>query len=235
LSVRSVALFAARPKSKRAHAKGKKGPSMPRGLRWLLGLAIAAAIPTTPVVYYRWAYVQSKRLREVNPGLVYRSGQMTSSGIQQAVSRYHIRTIVNLQDEYPDPDVACGYFCGGTIKEKELCRQLGVRYVYLPPDLIPRVQVPPRRPEAIDRFLGLLDDPTVYPVLIHCRAGLNRTGVMTAVYRMEYQGWTPRQALAEARANGWGEWTASAANDYIYEYILSYEPGRRHSQPVVQN
>ena len=34
-----------------------------------------------------------------------------------------------------------------------------------------------------------MDDPDSYPVLIHCNAGLNRTGVMVAVYRMEYQGW----------------------------------------------
>jgi hypothetical protein len=206
---------------------------MPAFLRWILGLCVAALVTVVPVVDYRWQYVHSKRLREVNPGVFYRSGQMTSSGIEEAVARYHIRTIVNLQDEYPDPDVACGYFHGGTVKEKELCRRLGVRYVYLPPDLIPRQQVPPQRPEAIDRFLQLLDDPSVYPVLIHCRAGLNRTGVMTAVYRMEYQGWTPRQALAEAKANGWGEWAASAANDYIYEYILSYERGRR-LEPVAR-
>jgi tyrosine-protein phosphatase SIW14 len=207
---------------------------MPAWLRWILGLSITALVTIVPVVYYRWAYLHTKRLREVNPGLFYRSGQMTASGIEQAVARYHLRTIINLQDEYPDPDVACGYFYGGTIKEQELCRRLGVRYVYLPPDLIPRRQVPPRRPEAIDRFLQLLDDPSVYPVLIHCRAGLNRTGVMTAVYRMEYQGLTPQQALADAKANGWGEWSASAANDYIYEYILSYQPGPRHPEPVVR-
>ena len=48
-----------------------------------------------------------------------------------AVRRYGIRTIVNLQDEYPDPDVSCGYFDRSSVKETEVCRRLGVRYVFL--------------------------------------------------------------------------------------------------------
>ena len=61
--------------------------------------------------------------------------------------------------------------------ESELCRQLGVRYVFLGPDLVSRKRVPYDRPPAIDRFLTLMDDPETYPVLLHCRAGLHRTYV----------------------------------------------------------
>jgi hypothetical protein len=91
----------------------------------------------------------------------------------------------------------------GRIKESALCRQLGVRYVHVAPDLLPRRVVPDSRPRAIDRLLAVLDDPTVYPVLIHCRAGLHRTGVMTAVYRMEYEGWScspppPRMTISRS-------------------------------------
>jgi protein tyrosine/serine phosphatase len=72
-------------------------------------------------------------------------------------------------------------------------------------------------------------------VLIHCRAGLHRTGVMTAVYRMEYEGWTPGQAIEDLKANGFGEWPCTAANDYITQYILSYKRGLRHNQSVVRS
>ena len=80
---------------------------------------------------------------------------------------------------------------------------------------------------TIDQFLELMDDPDTYPVLLHCKAGLHRTGVMVAAYRMEYEGRTPQQALEELRDNGFGLWNSTSANDYITQYILSYQPGLR--------
>jgi protein tyrosine/serine phosphatase len=199
-------------------------------VRWALGLGLAASIAVVPFVHYRAVYAHGKRFREVTPGRFYRSGQMTAEGFTDFVKRYHIRTVINLQDEYPDPDIRLHFLGGGTIKESELCRQLGARYVHLPPDLIPRRQCPEHRPEAIDRFLALLDRNSTYPVLIHCKAGLHRTGVMTAVYRMEYENWSPSQAHRELKANGFGEFASTAANDYITQYILTYRPGIRNSQ-----
>jgi tyrosine-protein phosphatase SIW14 len=208
---------------------------MPTSVRWILGSVVAVVVTVVPAIHFRWVYIHAKRLREVTPGKFYRSGEMTAAGFREAHARYHFRTIVNLQDEYPDPDLAECYFGSGTIKESELCRRLGVRYVYIPPDLIPRRQVPAHRPEAIERFLVLLDDSTSYPVLIHCRAGLHRTGVMTAVYRMEYDGWTPRQAIDELKANGFGEWPCTPDNDYITQYILTYQRGLRQNRSVARN
>jgi tyrosine-protein phosphatase SIW14 len=208
---------------------------MPGYIRWILSLLIAVLVTVVPAVHFRWVYTHSKRLREVTPGHFYRSGEMTGDGFMEAVIHHRIRTIINLQDEYPDPDLSWGYFGGGSIKESELCKLLGVRYIYLPPDLIPRRQVPNNRPEAIERFLAILDDPDVYPVLIHCRAGLHRTGVMTAVYRMEYCGWSAQQAIEELRANGFGDWPCTSANDYIMQYILTYQTGVRKQESLVHS
>jgi protein tyrosine/serine phosphatase len=200
---------------------------MPATLRWCLGVVLAGFVTVVPVVHYRCDYTLEKRFREVTPGALYRSGEMRADGFAMAVQRYGIRTIVNLQDEFPDPDIATGYFGGPTIKESDLCHRLGARYVFIRPELLPHALVAEQRPEAIDQFLKLLDDSASYPILIHCRAGLHRTGVMAAVYRMEHDGWTPFQALAELKANGFGEWPCSDANDYITQYILTYHPGVR--------
>jgi protein-tyrosine phosphatase len=205
---------------------------MSRKIEWLLGSVVFFMVVVVPVVHYRWVYTHGKRLREVVSGVLYRSGEMTADGFIEAVNTYHFRTIVNLQDEWSDPDLSWGYFDTHTIKESELCKQFGVRYVYMPPDLVPHPIG--HRPEAIDRFLKLMDDKSAYPVLIHCRAGLHRTGVMTAVYRMEYQGWSHRRAIEDLKANGFGEWPCTSANEYITQYILTYERGLRQNAVVAK-
>lgn len=42
------------------------------------------------------------------------------------------------------------------------------------------------------------------PVLIHCKHGQNRTGLISAMYRIVYQGWSKQQAIAEMRGAGFG-------------------------------
>jgi protein tyrosine phosphatase (PTP) superfamily phosphohydrolase (DUF442 family) len=197
-------------------------------LRWFLVVGIVFLVAVAPIVFYRNVYVENRRLREVSPGRFYRSGPMTQGGFADAVRLYGIRTIINLRDEAPDPDIGKSFWCSDTIKESQLCKQLGVRYVFLPPGLIPRRQVPERRSESVDRLLELFDDPATYPVLIHCKAGLHRTGVVVAAYRMEYEGWTPQQALQELRDNGFGLWVSTSSNEYIRQYILKYRPGIRY-------
>jgi protein tyrosine phosphatase (PTP) superfamily phosphohydrolase (DUF442 family) len=199
-------------------------------VRWGLAAILVVMVVGAPVVCHRWTYAHSKRLRAVVPGRVYRSGQMTAAGFAEAIRNHGIRTVINLQDDYPDPDLACDCLGTGTLPESELCRQLGVRFLFIAPDLVPRRQVPERRPEAIERFLTVMDDPATYPVLIHCKAGLHRTGVLVAVYRMEYEGWAPREALAELLDNGFGRSTGTARNDYIQQYVLTYRPGLRQPE-----
>jgi tyrosine-protein phosphatase SIW14 len=198
-----------------------------RGLwRWALGFTIAALITVVPFVYYRATYTHAKRFREVEPGVLYRSGQLTTTGFEEYIQKFGIRTVVNLQDEYEDPGIREGYLVPGECKESVLCTRLGVRYIWMPPALIPPSQVPEHRPETIDAFLKLMDDPANHPVLIHCRAGLHRTGCLVAVYRMEYDGWTRGEALQEMIDNGFGRFAATSANDYITQYVLGYQPRR---------
>ena len=53
--------------------------------RWALGLTIAGLLTVVPFVYYRATYAHAKRLREVEPGLLYRSGQLTTAGFAEAI------------------------------------------------------------------------------------------------------------------------------------------------------
>lgn len=193
---------------------------------------IAVAVAGLPYLDYRADYARTKRLRTVAPGVLYRSGEMTAEGFRTAVQSKGIRTVVNCQNEFPDPALPASYWHRDTVRESELCRDLGVRYVHLDPDLCPNRLDPAARPRVLDQWLALLDDPANHPVLLHCKAGLHRTGVLSAVYRLEYDHWGPAQALDELKAHGFGDSAATAANDYVRQYVLNYRP-RVRSLPAL--
>ena len=183
-------------------------------------------VGVAPFVYYRAHYAHSKRLRTVLEGKVYRSGQLTAEGFRDALTSLGIKTVVNLQDDYPNPDLERTYFDRSTIKETELCREMHVRYVFIAPDVLPRDWTPAQRPEAVEKMLEVFDDPKNYPILIHCKAGLHRTGRLTAIYRMEKEGWDVGEALRELRANGYGYAAASESDDFIIQFVQNYKPRR---------
>jgi protein tyrosine/serine phosphatase len=202
---------------------------MSRALRAVLIAGLILILVVFPFFAYRDEYTYQKRLRVVVPGRVYRSGQMTALGFRDAVRELGIRTVINLQEDALDPELDLHYWTLNTVKESVLCEQLGVNFVAIGPDLLVRRRIPQERPEAIDKFLEVMDDERNYPVLFHCRAGLHRTGCLAAVYRMEYQGWTHDAAWRELRANGFGEWVSTASNDYITQYVLAFTPGLRRT------
>lgn len=200
---------------------------MANPIRWSVTAALVVVLVVFPTVYFRYVYDTYKRLRIVDPGRLYRSGQMTAEGFADAVQRYGLRTIINVQDEFPDPDIDRSFWDRRTVKESELCRRLGVRYVHLMPTLLPRKLIPAYRPPAIDHLLNILDDDANYPVLMHCHAGLHRTGLLTAIYRMEYQDWTRDRAFLDMKAQGFGAWVCTSANDYVKQYVATYQRGLR--------
>ena len=194
-------------------------------VRFCLGAGVAILLVAVPFLDFRAEYVHHKRLREVVPGVLYRSGQLTADGLRAAAARLGVRTVVNCQNEFPDPDLPRSFWDRRPVRESDLCRQLGARYVHLDPDLCPNRTDPDARPRVIDEFLALLDDPANRPVLLHCKAGLHRTGVLVAAYRVEREGWGHAAALAELKAHGFGDRDATAANDYIQQYILNCHRG----------
>jgi tyrosine-protein phosphatase SIW14 len=206
-------------------------PTRRQLLRWGLGLGVASVVLAPPIALYRAQYIHAKRFREVDPGKLYRSGQMTADGFRETVERFHIKTVVNLQHEEPDPMLADHWLGKGKIRESELCQQLGVNYKLLTPDLLPPGNTLEMEPPAVKDWLALLDDEKNYPILLHCKAGLHRTGRLTAIYRMEYHRWSVGEALRELRANGYGFAMSSEADEYIIQFVQNYKPRAKGGNP----
>jgi protein tyrosine/serine phosphatase len=180
-----------------------------------------------PFLYYRYTLEHTKRLRPIVDGKLYRCGCLTADGFRDAFDKFKIKTVITCWDEDPDPVLYNNRFSREAIKESDLCKSLGVDYRFIYVELLPDHRAGKERPPAIDEFLKVMDTPEAFPVLIHCKAGLHRTGVMTAVYRMEYEGWSREDALRELRTHGFGHWTANASNDYILQYVMPYRPRRQ--------
>ena len=186
---------------------------------WAAGITLAAFMIYVPYLYYRSSLEHSKRLRPVVEGQVYRSGCLTANGFRDAIQKNNIKTVISFWDENPDPTLYGSRFDWSAIKESDLCKSLDVNYQFIFVKLLPDDPT-----VAVEKFLKIMDDPASYPVLFHCKAGLHRTGVMAAIYRMEYDGWSRQDAMRELRAHGFGHFVGNTSNDYIVQYVMGYQP-----------
>ena len=201
---------------------------MPVWLRWVCGAAVAAFVIGVPAAHFRATYAHAKRLRVVTDGKLYRCGQLTADGFRDAVRRYSIKTVVNLQEEARDPLIPERWQAKPSVRESEVCAELGVKYVSLDGGVLDDPgQDPGSRPRIIDDFLAVVKDPANQPVLFHCKAGLHRTGLLAAVYRIDQENWSKARAVRELRANGFGTFAATEGNEYLKRFIVDLETGGR--------
>jgi protein tyrosine/serine phosphatase len=198
---------------------------MRRAVPVLLGLTITAAIFLVPVAYKIRSDVRYRNFRVVEPGVLYRSGQMTPEGFSRMVRENGIRTVITLRDTEKTDGVYDDQ------SEVDYCRANGLKHYRLPPFgwSAPDGSVPSEK--TVTEFLRIMNDPaTPKPVLIHCFAGIHRTGAQCAIFRMEYQGWSPADAIDEM----WGMGTPRTTfDDDLLRYLEAYRP--RHRAPVGQS
>jgi protein tyrosine/serine phosphatase len=94
---------------------------------------------------------------------------------------------------------------------------------------IPMTAHVPPDAEQIATFLGIVNDPALQPVYVHCKGGTHRTGVMTAIYRMENEGWTAEHAFREMKQNKFG-W--DILHPEFKSFVFRYKPTCGSDQSV---
>jgi protein tyrosine/serine phosphatase len=101
----------------------------------------------------------------------------------RALEEAGIRTVINLRSLYSDRD---------EIGDADL------QYVHIP---MAAWRVEKR---DIIEFLSVVTDETRAPVLVHCNYGADRTGFMSAIYRVCVCGWPKDEAIEEMVNGGFG-------------------------------
>ena len=129
---------------------------------------------------------------------------------------YGVKTIVNLRGENPDER----WFRN----EQRGVEAIGAKWVHLRTS---GLEEPPQA--TLDRYFELIEDRSNWPIYLHCESGMHRAGLMGALYRMQYQGWTGEQAWAEMRGQGFK--ISRRSRDAVVAYVKSYERDPNRTLP----
>jgi protein tyrosine/serine phosphatase len=112
----------------------------------------------------------------------YRGAQPSAEGMRE-LERLGVRTVVNLRAVNSDRD---------EIGDAKLAYEHISFKAWHAED------------EDVVRFLRIVTAEERQPVFVHCQHGADRTGMMTAIYRITVEGWSKDDAIAEMTEGGYG-------------------------------
>ncbi len=111
---------------------------------------------------------------EVEKGVIYRSSWLGADGLEKAIARYGVKSVLNLCGEQPGD----AWYDG----ETQVARRHGIVFRSLA--LSANTELDVKQVAALGE--ALREAPK--PLLIHCRAGSDRTGLACAIYVASHGG-----------------------------------------------
>jgi tyrosine-protein phosphatase SIW14 len=175
---------------------------------------IALFMVGAPIGYKVWHDKQTRNFRVVEEGVLYRSAQLPLTHLQQVLTTHNIRTVVCLRDGKDPADR----------DEEAWVKARGLNFVRIAPrPWFPDAAGDIPAESCAQAFREVMDDPAHYPVLVHCFAGIHRTGILCALFRMDHQGWTNAEAEAEMRLMGY---RVLDDHEDVLSYLAKYRPQR---------
>ena len=145
------------------------------------------------------SYPELPHFQQVSDKL-YRGAQPRQGGLAR-LRELGINTIINLRGP------------GSVTRAEEAeARTLGLNYFNV---ALPNWGRP--QDARVAHILEIIAAPENGRVLVHCKDGVDRTGVIAAIYRLTHDRWTRDDALAEAQRQGMRR-TQFWMRDYIKDY-----------------
>lgn len=148
-----------------------------RGFRWVTGLTVAL----TMVGASTWYGIQRDgNLHAVEPGVVYRSAQLSGPELQRVLADKGIKTVLNLRG----PNAGKPWYD----EELRTLQAAGVQHLDVP--LSAYQDLSARQMQQLVNLMARAPKP----LLVHCESGADRSGLVSALYQVS-QG----QSLAVAQ------------------------------------
>jgi protein tyrosine/serine phosphatase len=129
----------------------------------------------------------------ISEGKVYKSGVIPPDELKSYITKYHIKSVVDLRfpgtgDDVNNPEIPAEL----TAEKEAIAKIKGVNYFNNGSDQVPK-------PENLTTFFKIMDNPANYPVLIHCYHGVGRAEMYSAIYRIEYENMNRNEARTSTR------------------------------------
>jgi protein tyrosine/serine phosphatase len=172
------------------------------------GLILGSIALVATAVYLYHVHI-NYRFMPITEGKVYKSSAMPPEKLTKVVQRHHIKTVIDLRQEEEKDAIAA---------EHAAMTAIGVRHVN-----IPSHQAPLQK--TVEQYLAVMDDPAVFPVLIHCHHGVSRAVLFSALYRMEYEGWDNEKAQNATRFMTYK--SSFDRGTRKGDFVLNYQPRHR--------
>lgn len=193
----------------------------PRGKR---GLALmGAGVLATFGLWLAAPGWRGSNFHEVVPGRVFRSGQLTPADLDAAIEAHALKSVINLRGAKPGQE--------WYEAEAEVLRRHGLRHENL--------DLPKRLPSrlVVLRLIDLLET-LPEPVLLHCKAGSDRSGFASVLVRIVKSGETLGAARSElGLLYGHLPWGAAADFARFFDLYADYlaRSGAADSEKTFKN
>lgn len=147
--------------------RGMRAPLPHRTFGWRTVLGIILALPVVAVTAEACHVLFGQNFHVVVPGRVYRCSQRSGADLEALIRAHHVATVINLRgnsfpmDWYVDESRATHRL---NVSQEDICMSAG-------------------RFPSVHEIRYLLDvlDQSDYPILLHCRQGADRTGLICAM------------------------------------------------------
>ncbi len=168
----------------------------------------------------RYIYLEETgNFHAVTKGVVYRSAQLDADELEEYIAKYNIRSILNLRGKKEDKS--------WYQEEERIAKQKGV--VLISFRMSPRDVIPAKR---INQIIDLMQNAPK-PMLIHCKAGADRSGLVAAIWKLVVDKAPPKKAHKQLSLF-YGHvpylWSKTKAMDESFWNYVKYLRSRKQNQ-----